>query len=58
MKVMNRFFSSTGKVSVEALKEIVLPFEKMPGPRGFLGIGNFYNYFKAFGKVIFIVTET
>lgn len=40
------------KFSVEAAKNEALPFDKIPGPRGFLGIGNFYNYFKVFGELI------
>lgn len=38
------------KFSVDAVKNEALPFEMIPGPRGFLGIGNFYNYFKFFGE--------
>lgn len=39
--------SFVGKFSTEAVK--ALPFDKIPGPKGFLGIGNIYNYFKFIG---------
>lgn len=39
------------KFANEAVKGEALPFDKIPGPRGFLGIGTFYNYFKAFGEL-------
>lgn len=28
-----------------------LPLDKMPGPRGVLGVGNLYNYIKPFGEI-------
>ena len=37
-------------VSGTNVQESVKQFEEIPGPKGILGIGNFYNYFKYFGK--------
>lgn len=37
-------------VSGANVQENVRQFEEIPGPKGILGIGNFYNYFKYFGK--------
>lgn len=39
------------RFSAEVLNDVkAKPFDKIPGPRGILGIGNFYNYFKLFGE--------
>ncbi|CAO1322094.1 unnamed protein product [Diamesa hyperborea] len=37
-------------VSGANVQESVRQFEEIPGPKGVLGIGNFYNYFKYFGN--------
>lgn len=41
------------KFSFDVAQNEALPFNKIPGPRGFLGIGNFYKYFKVFGEFWF-----
>ena len=37
-------------VSGANVQESVRKFEEIPGTKGILGIGNFYNYFKNFGN--------
>lgn len=45
--ILKRNVSIVSGVNVQ---ERVKKFEEIPGPKGILGIGNFYNYFKYFGK--------
>lgn len=40
-------------VSEANVQECIKQYEEIPGPKGILGIGNFYNYFKYFGKFLF-----
>lgn len=44
------FKRNVSVVSGTNVQESVKQFEEIPGPKGILGIGNFYNYFKYFGK--------
>lgn len=46
---MNQIRGVARKVSTAS---DVLPFDKIPGPRGIFGIGNFYNYIKPFGEFL------
>lgn len=39
------------KITIDVVKnELIKGFDEIPGPRGVLGIGNFYNYTKTFGE--------
>lgn len=49
---MLKFFKNFNrKITFDVLRnESVKSLDEMPGPRGFLGLGNFFNYSKTFGK--------
>jgi hypothetical protein len=47
---MNRFKLFRKFSAVAEIKSDALSFDKIPGPKGLLGIGNFYNYFETFGE--------
>lgn len=50
--MLKKFNFLSRKITIDALKnESFMKFEEMPGPRGFLGLGNFYNYTKMFGML-------
>lgn len=42
---------SKSKTASNQTDELIKPYENIPGPKGFLGIGTFYNYLPVIGEL-------